>query len=390
MKDIRISLFTFLSRIFIGTALVLTVFSFGFNDPNLSLSSNPYVTTLQRPLITLVYFNRPMSASLFVVLLGVLFTCYVLIIRDSERRNISVRSVRNLLLAVSVILVFSYPALTYDLFNYITTAKVLFVHKENPYLVMPVEIPNEPYLSFTRAANKVALYGPVWIGLTGIPHALGNGNIWQTIIAFKVLNAALFAAMCYLIWRITRKTSNVLFFALNPLILIEVLVSGHNDIAMIVLAVAGILAVRSASVSSKITGWIAFAASVLVKGATLPLAPLLFFRSWSLDRIFRTAYWIMFAVFVIFTPLREELYPWYAVWFIPFAALLPREKRNNFLLGFTVALSIGLELRHVPYMAMGYYEGPGPLLRTILTVIPPVIFFAWYGFGRLLRRGTRT
>ena len=51
---------------------------------------------------------------------------------------------------------------------------------------MPIEIPNEPYLAFTRAANKTALYGPVWILLTAIPHLLGQGdNPVQTFLKTK-------------------------------------------------------------------------------------------------------------------------------------------------------------------------------------------------------------
>jgi len=44
------------------------------------------------------------------------------------------------------------------------------------------------------------------------------------------------------------------------------------------------------------------------------------------------------------------------------------------LYGFTTVLTFALELRHLPYMWMGYYEAPGPILRLFLTMIPIAIY----------------
>lgn len=337
------------------TLLSLTVFSFGYIDPHLS-SLFPYIA----------YYHRSLATIIFLVLLSILFSIYVYFLKHTPKWKVILMSV--------CILVFSYPALTYDLFNYITTAKVAYTYHENPYVVMPIEIANEPNLTFTRAANKVALYGPVWIALTAIPHYLGGDNVWATMLAFKIMNAAIYMGFSYLIFMVTKNMKNVVFFALNPLGLIEVIMNGHNDIYMMTLALGGLLLW---SKKHRIAGMMLVASSWLIKGATLILTPLLLFVNMPPEKLLRIAYWMLSAVFFIVAPVREELYPWYAVWLVSTASLLPL-KSNRLIYLFTIVLTFSLELRNLPYMWMGYYEGPGPMVRTLLTVFPVTLFFVWY------------
>jgi len=324
-----------------------------------------------------VYQQRPVTAGIFFTVLLLLFFLFRHVFINQKRLFPKPVLFWKWIVIAVLILVFSYPMLSYDLFNYMTTAKVTYTYRENPYVVMPVEIPNDINLAFTRAANKVALYGPTWILMTWFPHALGAGNIWRTIIAFKLFTAIGYLSMCYLIWRITKNMKNVIFFSLNPLIIIETLVSGHNDIIMMVLACTGLLLWKKKKFWNRITGFFIFFLSVFTKGATLVLVPLLFFRQLTKERLMLISSCLLFLIFIMVAPIREELYPWYAIWFLSFAAFLPYPKYALFW-QFCIALSLGLELRHVPYMAMGYYEGPGPILRTMMTVIPVAVWGIWY------------
>jgi hypothetical protein len=349
------------------------------------LSTNPVFLYIQEPLKNLVYRERPAAAALFFVILIVLFFCYVIFLKNQGKLFYSWKKTLTILSMLAVILVLSYPALTYDLFNYIMTAKVTFQYHENPYIVMPIEIPNEPNLAFTRAANKLALYGPVWILFSAVPYVLGEGNIWGTIIAFKIMNAIAYIGFAYLIYRVTKSLANVLFFALNPLVLLEVLMNGHNDIYMMILALVGLLVWQKKGFGNKLAGGFALFASFWVKGATVILTPILFLRKFTLERMLVWVYWLLAAVFFVFAPLREELYPWYAVWLVMTASLLPF-KSHRYLLGFTIVLTFALELRNLPYMWMGYYESPGPALRFGLTVIPIVLYAGYVGFRYLAKR----
>ena len=352
--------------LYVAALVLLGILSYGFTDPNLVLSRGPWFVAPHDWLFHLAYGERTTMTIVFASLLIILFACYLKFLKDSQLIFRSWSKLLKLILVSAAVLTLAYPALTYDLFNYMTTAKVLYKYGENPYLVMPIEIPNEPNLAFTRAANKVALYGPTWLLISALPFFAGAGNVWLTFLAFKAMNAVIYIGFCWLVYKWTKSISNVLFFALNPLVLVEVIMNGHNDIYMMVLV---LLALRYKN-------WAAMVASWFVKEATLVTAPLMVLRmSW--EKMLVAAYWLLAFVFFVFAPLREELYPWYAVWLIMPAALL-QYKQHTFIWQFTIVLSFALELRALPYMWMGYYEGPGSLLRTILTFCPLTIFLVWY------------
>lgn len=304
--------------------------------------------------------NRPLAAAMYVGLLSCLWVLYFLV----RKRFVPA------MLGLLVLLFISYPAFSYDIFNYIATSRVAFHYGENPYLVMPIEFPNEPVLAYTRAGNKVALYGPTWILLTAVPYFFGQGDRWATIFSMKALVAVFYFGVVWLIYKATKRIEDVWYFALNPLVLVEVLVSGHNDVVMMFLAIAGLLV----AARHRIAGWALWFLSIWVKGATVVLAPVMLLRDPLSVKSLRFAYCLLFIVFLL-SPLREEMYPWYALWLVPFAALLPKDR---FIRGFTLALTFGLSFRHVHYIATAEYAGTGPMYRTLVTIIPVVIFLLWY------------
>jgi hypothetical protein len=361
---------------YIGTLVLLFVFTYGFIDPNIRLTDSVFFDTVTTPLTVLVRQYRHAAGTVFAAILMSLYGWYIVILKNPGLFVPDIRRFSKYLIALALFLAFSYPALTHDIFNYVTTAKLTFHHRENPYIVMPVEIPNEPYLAFTRAANKVALYGPVWILMTALPYIAGGGNIWQTLITFKLLNAASYLLMVLLIYRVTGSVRNMIFFALNPLVIIETLVSGHNDIHMMLMAVFGLLLWRKDRILYKMAGFTSLFASWWIKGATLVLLPVLAASKLPWERVLVLSYWLLAVVFFILTPIREELYPWYAVWLVSISAFLPADRYRN-IIGFTIVLTFALELRHIPYMVMGHYGGQGPILRAVLTAFPVGIFLLW-------------
>lgn len=369
--------------VYIVVSFLFVVFSYGFVDANLSLSTSATWNRVQDVLIGFVRQPRWVGGLVFAGFLVVYTILYaILLLRSKE---ISFGFARKLIVWVSLALALSYSALSYDLFNYITTAKVAFQYQENPYIVMPIDIPNEPNLAFTRAANKTALYGPTWILLSAIPHVISMGNIWVSLIVFKVFTVFFLWMMCGLLWRLTGSVRSVIFFALNPLVLMEIAVSGHNDIVMMTGVLAAYTIFFTQKNSASFISWGLFALATAVKGATLPLG-VLFLKKVSFQTAVVWSFWIMMAVFLVFAPWREELYPWYAIWFLPFAAVLLAHRRV-FEVGLSIALSIGLEFRHIPYIVMGYYEGLGPLLRFLCTIVPVALYLLYYSL--FLRRKGR-
>lgn len=356
--------------LFIAAASVLFLYSYGFIDPNLSFSAHPTYLIIKNALVWLVYRQSVLAAALYVCIIAAFFAGYGIFLwgKGQERT----RSAPRWVFALAVILVFSYPAFSYDIYNYIATAKVAFLYRENPYVVMPVEIPNEPMLSYTRAANKPALYGPTWIVLTSFPFLAGMGSTLATIFSFKAFAALFYAAVTFLIYRKTKRLEQALFFALNPLVLIEVLVSGHNDIVMMAMGLSGLLLWNRQGKQYKAAGVILFISSVLIKGATIALLPLFFFPAWKWEKKMLIATFLMFGVFLV-SPLREEMYPWYAVWWLSCLAFVPI-RRRSLIHALSFWVSFGLMLRYVPWIATREYGGITPVTRIIGTALPVLIY----------------
>lgn len=359
--------------IFISAALLFAVLSYGFIDPNMPLGAGSAYKSLVQFLMGFVYGKREIAASLYAAIVVVLFWCY----RQFLTGNSPVRmvSARRFIAVVFLIFLFSYPALSYDIFNYILTAKITFFYRENPYVVMPIEIPNESALAYTRAANKLALYGPTWIMLSAIPYALGKFSVFASILSFKLFAGLFYGAMIYGILRKTKRIENALFFALNPLVLLEVLSSGHNDIVMMVFAVGGLLLWERKALPMKVIGAVFYLSSVLVKGATIALVPLFFLPRMTWEKKMMVGYWLMVAVFLV-SPIREEVYPWYAVWWLSFAALIPFTTRS-FIHEFSLVVSFSMMLRYIPWIATREYGGVTPIIRETLSLFPVAMFFVW-------------
>ena len=359
---------------YVGIAIILTVYSWGFVDRNSPLQTLSF-------LYELVYEKRIFSGIVFSGMTILFFAVYLRLLYLAQANKIKPASVFRLLILISVILVFSFPAFSNDIFNYIATAKVTYLYQENPYLVMPIEIPNESMLSFLHASNKVALYGPVWILLTGIPHLLGAGNLLLTLFAFKVFVMAFYWGLTWLIWKMTRNLRSVVLFAFNPLVLTNTLIDGHNDIVMMFLAVMSfyLLTKRRFGLAA-----VFLLSSILIKGATVFLVPVFLWVVWRrTERIDWQRVWYLcalslYAIFFL-SPLREEMYSWYFIWPLAFVAL---RGSFDFLTLVSLAISLGLSFRFAPFAFTRNWGGRTPLIKNVVTIGPAVFTALWYAIRK--------
>ena len=368
---------------YIVIAILFSVLSFGFIDPNLHLSTNPAYVAFIRPLMFMVYKEPLVVAAIYAVMIVSLYLLYGRALSQASSKN-------NMRLGIGFVLAgfiffLSYPALSYDIYNYILTAKVAFQYHENPYVVMPIEFIGEPMLAFTRAANKLALYGPVWIATTYIPHVLAFNRIINAIYAFKLLAISGYIGIVYLIYKKTRRFDQVAFFALNPLVILETFTSGHNDAFMMWLALMGVFLIQKKTVLGYISGCLVLFGSVLVKGATIVIFPvLILFRNYAHELQMK---WIAVALFGVFllSPLREEMYPWYAVWWLALLAFVPIGKKS-FIHGASFWLTFGLMARYIPWIATREYGGTGPVIRLLVTIVPPAVYFLVFVIRQLKKK----
>jgi hypothetical protein len=281
-----------------------------------------------------------------------------------------------LLIGISfIVLLFAYPAiLSFDIFNYIATAKVTFFYHENPYIIMPIEFLHDPLLLFMHAGNKTALYGPFWIGLTSLPFGLGFGSFLLTLLQFKLFVALWYFGTLIVLKKLSKDIITVLLFALNPLVLIETMISGHNDMVMVCLFLLSFLFIKS---KKTLLAVIFIILSILIKYTSIFLLPIFVYlifknirkQTINWDKIFICSGVLMFIIFLL-SAFREEIYPWYAIWFLPFGFL---QYKNKFLLAFCLVFSFGLLFRYVPFMLLGTYFGPTPIIKIIVTFVPPLL-----------------
>src|SRR3989344_3296271 len=335
----------YLVILYILLILLFTAFSYLFVDPNFSYLKSIYTS--------FSFTHRNFTTILYVIFIFLFFLFYIIFLKLAQIKYLVYKQLRFIILTISILLLFSYSSvLSYDIFNYIATAKVTYFYKENPYIVMPIEFTNDPSFTFVRAANKISLYGPVWLALSGIPFYIGFNNPVLMLFTFKALNVAFYLLTIVLIWKISKNLISVSFFALNPLVIIEILLNSHNDTVMIFLALFSFYCLIKNKTKLSILFLIL---SILIKYATVFLIS-------------------MFILFLL-SPIREEMYSWYAVWFIAFASFLIKKK---YIYYFVVFLSIGLLLGYVPYMYTGLYTSSIILLKYIIIILPPLIYTVYY------------
>ncbi|MBI3984713.1 MAG: hypothetical protein HY344_02105 [Candidatus Levybacteria bacterium] len=360
----RLSLFLF-SYIIVVFALFL--FSFTQVDLSLTLSQSSFWQILQKQFQYLGFFNRPLSSAIFSVIAVLLFVFYLSFLYLAKKDKLKLSSTKILVLVTFIILVFSYNAFSYDLFNYIFDAKILTHYGQNPYLHKPLDFVQDPMLNFMRWTHRLYPYGPSWLILTVPLSFIGLNFFLPTFFLFKLLIGLTYLGSVYLIYKISKilfpgsAIFNTVFFAFNPLVLIEGLVSAHNDFPLVFFA---LLAIYLYLVKRKILSFVSLIFSIGIKfstGALLPVFGLIYY----LERTSKKIPWesifllsvVLSLVAVIFATLRTTFQPWYLIFPISMGAFI---SRKYYIFIPTLISSIFLTALYVAYVYMTDYAKDYP------------------------------
>lgn len=144
-------------------------------------------------------------------------------------------------------LIWLYPITANDLFRYVVRGRVWAIHHESPLISPPNKFPDDPYLAFAGEFDDLASgYGPLWELIVQIPLRLGATDMVPGVIGLKLILLLCYLGCAVLIgWVVIPEKSSSLaaltFFAWNPLILMQALGNGHNDMVFLVLMVLGIV-----------------------------------------------------------------------------------------------------------------------------------------------------
>lgn len=159
MKKITIFLWFF-------TILGLFFYSFTQVDLNLTLIRHPLINQIVKSFQYLGYFQRPLSTYLYLFLLLMLFVLYFSFLILAKKGKLTRREFWLVIISTSVILLFSYPAFSYDIFNYMFDAKTIVFYHASPWQYRPLYFVGDPWLSFMHWTHRPSVYPPVWIGLS--------------------------------------------------------------------------------------------------------------------------------------------------------------------------------------------------------------------------------
>ena len=382
---------------FLLFTIALFFYAFTQIDLSLTFSQASVLQSIQKAFQYVGYFNRPLATELFFLIIVGLFTCYILLLDRIREKKIPAKKLWFLLGVVTLLLTFAYNAFSYDLFNYIFDAKIITQYQENPYMKKALDFPGDPMLSFMRWTHRVYPYGPVWLGLTVPLSYLGMQKFAITFFLFKFLMTGAYLGTVYYLYQILKKLTpeNALFgtafFALNPLVLIESLVSAHNDIVMMFFAVMAVYFLIKKRIFFAL---LLLFLSIGIKFATILMLPVFIYAIYQYvrkekinwDKLFFSLFFFMI-VGVFAVTIRTNFQPWYLLYILPFAALL---SDRRYIFTSIILVTITALFNYVPYLFTGNWDEPIPTILLNLNLYSAatamIIFLTFYHKNR---RGTK-
>ncbi len=371
----------------VASAVALLLYSFTQVDLSLTLSQVSVWQVIQKFFQWIGYFNRPLSTALYLSIVSFMFVLYGLTIALVRKKMIDRRLLWKIIIVISLILFLSYNAFSYDLFNYIFDAKIVTHYGQNPYEHKALDYLGDPMLSFMHWTHRAFPYGPVWLFLTVPLSFIGFGYFLLTFYLFKLLMAFSFIGSVYFIEKIAKKSEinpifAAAFFALNPLVLIESLVSAHIDIVMVFAALVALFAFLT---RRYIKSFLWLILSIGIKFATVFLLPALI-----LDLVFKVnkknvlmAIVVSMTAAVLIATFRTNFQPWYLLLVLPFASFM---SNKYFIFVPVFVISFAGLLEYVPYLYLGNWNPPIPDILNWIMVISIIASFLLSLFWKLSKR----
>jgi len=315
-------------------------------------------------IIQIGYFHRDISWAIYLIFIIILFIFHKWFIAHHKKVNI-----HYLLIGMSAILLFSFPFLSHDLFNYMFDARILTHYGKNPYFFKALDFPADKWTRFMHWTHRVYPYGPVFLLLSLIPSILGWGKFTLTLFLFKAIFIGLYVLSVILLAKLNKKWA--ITFATHPLILVEGLISSHNDLVALSFAVIGIYFLYK---NKNKWGRVFFLLSFGIKYVSLPVfflrAPMpkgigAFFKKIK-DYIFNHSskksilerlqqnqnvfLFIMQILVIYYVIYTGEIQPWYFLALLAFIPFL-----NDFINKLWIFF-FGLLLSYYPYIRLGVWD----------------------------------
>lgn len=365
-----------LTPLWVLSAGLLLLYSFTQVDLSLTLSQSGLFQDIQKGFQYIGWFNRPLSTYLYIGIIVWLFVLFSLTINEIRKKKFGGKKLWITIFSVVVILIPSYNAFSYDLFNYIFDARIITHYGLNPYEYKPLDFSSDPMLSFMRSTHRVYPYGPSFLAVTAPLTLAANEVFALSLVLFKTLSALSFLGIAFLIGKIASKIKlenpnlAVAFFALNPLVIIESLVSAHNEVVMMFFALLGFYLMFE---NKKVFSVISLLFSIGIKYATVVFLPIyvlkIIFKKLDNKRVVEYSFYLsVFAViatsFASGQNKGAEFQPWYLLLSAPFVAL----SENKLVRGVFLSICLFSLFSYIPYLYSGEWPEDIVSLKNTLVV----------------------
>lgn len=203
--------------------------------------------------------GRRWIALLYVLGLGGLFLAYWRMLRtvhaiskdDPEAANFLRKWILGFGLLCGIILIGLYPITALDVVLYVVRARLWTLYGASPMIALPMNYAYDPFITLAgEYAKQPSPYGPLWELVAQIPMQMGITGIASGVIAMKFISLLSYLGTGILIgWHALQDSSkynvssatSLAFFALNPLVLMQVIGNGHNDMLMLYLITLGLV-----------------------------------------------------------------------------------------------------------------------------------------------------
>src|SRR5688572_22822226 len=200
-----------------------------------------------------------------------------------EANQAHVRTIMAVSLACALILLWSYPLFSQDVFDYLFQTREWVAYGANPYTSIPDNFRYDPlfrYVSWTQAPSA---YGPLWLLLTAPLSLLAGDNLLLNVLLYKALSVLGYLGTVWLIYLALGKIApryrlaGTVLFAWNPIMLMEFAGSGHNDVLMLFSMALAIWLLANHRYALSL---LALTAGGLIKVVPLLLIPLFLIYIW--------------------------------------------------------------------------------------------------------------
>lgn len=370
-------------------SLVILIFSYSYVDLNLTLNQNTLVLNLISSLQKLGYYNRPLASIIYLTILLTCFAFFSLNLYMVLKRKIDISYLLIASAILTLILIFSYPFLSSDLFNYMFDSKIVVHYHLSPYTHKALDFPQDDWIRFMRWTHRYSPYGPAWLAYASLPTILSFGKFIVNFFLLKIAISVFHLLNAVLIYKILTKinpakaTLGTALYSLNPILILEGVVNAHNDVIVATLMLLSIYFVVN---EKKIWSVTSLLIAVLIKYFPLIIAPVTLYKFLGrnlkveklifLNLLILTLFTFIYSTFKISVPfvssgsIQVQFQPWYLFWTLPLAALLPKKE----VIFLTIAISIGASLRYLPFLYYGDWSGAFTIPFMQLSITAPLFF----------------